>query len=362
MKLRTNYLFIILGVLSLGSCKNEQVQVDCSDVMQNWHISNFKIPLKTWPGDLSFPSKEVGYVVSEDASVLKTEDSGESWRIVHSQESGNSIAKNNFTSVYFLDENNGFVGGENYLKTGDAYLPGAILLKTNDGGLTWTKKYFKDYFKFKDIRFANPNDGLAIVADWKCTWMMSLVSTNDGGNTWKSVVLPFKKLRENKLFEIGDYTGVICTNGDNVDYIYLSNNGGKSWETKALPGKYNYSVYFINDKLGFISGYRTTDGGNNWEPSTIPYGYSSIIHFKNENEGFIINDHEEWLNCSECDVPSLLYFESYETKDAGKSWVKTQIDKECGFYNNYIAKGGDALYRVNPNRPGDWQVSRFDEK
>jgi photosystem II stability/assembly factor-like uncharacterized protein len=203
---------------------------------------------------------------------------------------------------------------------------------------------------------------LAIVADAECNWMMSLVSTNDGGDTWNPVVLPFKKLDEKKLFEAGKFTGVICFDEDNNEFFYRSDNGGKTWETKSLPGKY-YNPYFIDEKIGFIGGYQTKDGGDTWQISTVPFGNSSIIHFSDEKEGFVINGHEEWLNCSECDVPSLIYFESYETKDAGKSWIKTQIDKGCGFYTKYLTKGGDALYYIGGNDSHNgFVVKRFDLK
>ena len=69
-------------------------------------------PLNT----VHFPSPDIGYAAGEFGTIIKTIDGGQSWSIMY------NIPWQTFNSIYFTDENTGFVVGNN-----------SMILKTSDG-------------------------------------------------------------------------------------------------------------------------------------------------------------------------------------------------------------------------------------
>ena len=78
-------------------------------------------------------------------------------------------------------------------------------------------------------------------------------------------------------------------------------DGGGNWSPYAItPSGYNFSIQFISETTGWISGFdgtsviiKTTDGGNNWfrqeSPCKNEGGLSNIL-FINENIGWAIGN------------------------------------------------------------------------
>ncbi|HZW39865.1 MAG TPA: T9SS type A sorting domain-containing protein [Ignavibacteriaceae bacterium] len=95
-------------------------------------------------------------------------------------------------------------------------------------------------------------------------------------------------------------------------------NMGDTWTSKVVNGlRFPSQIYFVNDKLGFISGYgdiggvvlRTTNSGTSWTKYDLGAGGTSPIgiNFINEKTGFII---------ARLTNGSILY----KTTDGGNSW------------------------------------------
>jgi photosystem II stability/assembly factor-like uncharacterized protein len=76
---------------------------------------------------ISFPSQDVGYIVTNGGNVYESINSGITWDSISKPTIGNLI------SVNFITENNGFIGGSS-----------GLIMRTNDGGKNWTKIDFNN--------------------------------------------------------------------------------------------------------------------------------------------------------------------------------------------------------------------------
>lgn len=86
---------------------------------QNWTWQNPQ-PQGSNLNEVCFPNANIGYTVGLDGTILKTTDGGNSWT------AQNTGTMNSFSSVYFTDADTGYaVGGS------------PTILKTTDGGLNW---------------------------------------------------------------------------------------------------------------------------------------------------------------------------------------------------------------------------------
>ncbi len=202
--------------------------------------------------DVQFPEgqNQVGYTVGEsltyngDGIVLKTTDGGSTW----TQLTPDGIP--GLTGMSFVDMNTGYaVGWDDYL------------IKTTDGGLTWdTINYATGTFSFYyDVEFIDESNGVVLAG-------IDVYVTDDGGDTWTlgngitySCTM-IEYANETTLFAVG-----------NEDHIYKSTDGGYNWTLKnsAGNGTVLLGVDFLNDQYGMASGdyghiYTTTDGGETW--------------------------------------------------------------------------------------------------
>lgn len=112
---------------------------------------------------------------------------------------------NNFYSVFFLNQNTGWIGGN------------GIVLKTTNGGENWINQLTTHAIKVRSIQFTNGNTG------WFCGDSLA------GGK------------------------------------IYCSTNGGDSWIQQFVAAGNNPSLFIANENLGWAVGIggnrRTTNGG-----------------------------------------------------------------------------------------------------
>lgn len=75
--------------------------------------------------DVDFPSPNIGYIVGNAGTILKTTDAGATW--THLQKKNTYSKRTAFRAVHFIDNQTGFITGEH-----------GLLWKTTDGGQNWT--------------------------------------------------------------------------------------------------------------------------------------------------------------------------------------------------------------------------------
>jgi uncharacterized protein YbcV (DUF1398 family) len=101
---------------------------------------------------------ETGFVVGFGGTILKTSNGGNTWT---AQSSGTT---NWLESVYFTDINNGYVAGDK-----------GTILKTTDGGTNWTILTSGTNYDLYAVYFSDPDEGCVVGSNG------TILKTTNGG-------------------------------------------------------------------------------------------------------------------------------------------------------------------------------------
>lgn len=302
-----------------------------------------KVNSETYPPlkDIFFINDNTGWIVSDRdfatklPVILKTTDGGVTWF-----QQNHDVFDKFLYSVFFIDENRGYVGGS-----------GDLLLSTTDGGDTWVSSTVgSSGGSVKDIYFANESTGWLRLSK---SSNAQILYTNDGGTTWKEVLKVSKDLysmsfaglnvgvaagksKDDMYYTTDGVTWSLGESENYGDYIYTktncnalymvtenfvygvgwgsasaglqpsilikSTNGGKTWkyldqsDENKVYANIN-DMYFENGLSGICFGggaqygsvaLRTTDGGKKWIPIETPFGFNIYATAKAGNKLFIV--------------------------------------------------------------------------
>ncbi len=307
----------------------------------------------TWPFssntngavDLSITDSLHIWAALSDGRIIATQDGGKTWNeqfndsnlttylnYLEMFDSNKGIAMGDckmyggVNQVLFFDELNGWIAGSViYDSDGKSY----PLLKTTDGGVTWSPKALPSNLYMhginpKKIQFVDENTG------WIFGSGVEFLSTTDKGETWHEAV--FENTIRDFHFADDKYGWAVGSY-----YIYKSTDGGLNWiqNSQTFTNWFN-SVYFANRKVGWAAGidkdsylsqiYKTTDGGDTWNIIQVfsdeNFGDCTVVQnslrFVDENTGFIL------LTNSKNNSGYVL-----ETTDGGTTWSqKTSVQNQ----------------------------------
>lgn len=173
-----------------------------------------------------------------------------------------NIGGERFDDVFFLNDNLGWAAnGSN-----------AAVLKTTDGGLTWTEQLnetmLNGNYYFRNIEFLDENIGFLGTLDGV------FFKTVDGGNNWTEVVITPNPLAICGLEAVGESTIYACGAYFEPAHILKSTDKGMSWNFIDMSAYANalVEVIFLDELKGFASGrndiggvvLKTIDGGVTW--------------------------------------------------------------------------------------------------
>ncbi|MFK5891545.1 MAG: YCF48-related protein [Flavobacteriaceae bacterium] len=228
---------------------------------------------------LQFINDNIGYAQS-GSHFYKTLDGGNSWSLVGSLSLGTSVSSSDFT---FVNENLG------YATTGGTY--GGHVFKTTDGGVTWSglnNGYDIIDEGITSIFFLNENNGF-ISGGFN---QKKVMKTTDGGNNWTQV--------SNQIFGqiqfVNDLVGYGNRIGNYYGAMYKTTDGGNTWSISIeLEGEDINAFHFVDENNGYFVGdqgliYKTNDGGINWEELEIPYEWYTKVNFYSKNVGYIADE------------------------------------------------------------------------
>lgn len=177
------------------------------------------------------------------------------------------------------------------------------------GGITQAQ--WEEIYKFpgnqgtiKKILFLQGHEGFAV------GFPNILYRTGDYGNIWDTIQVGNKSITG--LQFVNDSLAYAVTAFKDPDFLYKTIDRGKTWYPVItnLNIPIIYSMYFINDTLGFVGSsydvYKTMDGGKTWTQKQVPSGSSvDALVFPTSDRGF-------GTGCNAC------FF--METNDQGKTW------------------------------------------
>lgn len=270
--------------------------------------------------NLDFISRQMGWAIvqtsDEQYSIDKTEDGGKTW--VTQKQCAVSDNENRNMKIEFFDSNNGYV------------FIGDKLLKTYDGGNTWTDITPDNGFLLTDCSLISAVNG------WVCgTENGNIVAlhTSDGGGSWTQ---RFEVASSDtdftaplKIDFISETTGWILLDnsfsGTSKPTLYKTSDGGNSFVGigyVASHRPYPTDLCFTEDNIGFvgtnhgagpISGglMMTTDGGKSFNSLINNIGGIDSIVFPSPEVGYAIGYNDTDM----CSAGFIL-----GTTDGGKSW------------------------------------------
>ncbi len=313
-----------------------------------------------WANSVSFSDKNTGWVVAYGGMVIRTEDSGTNWDFC----SGFTLA--NFYDICFTDDNTGWLTGREkvwktvdrgnhwfinfdssdvdiyrvcfknidtgWLACLDQITDQVFLLRTNDGGQSWTRISLpsNNYRFISDMTFVDTQTGWLILYDYSPR-QSGIFYTCDGGETWQIKYGTTYKVES--IFALNDsaaYALEIRWPLSNV--ILKTSDGGNTWQEQFTnPRDLLRSVFFIDSCYGWISGrdssgsiiLRTTDGAKTWQRISTEGDESRSVYFLDRNNGFALDSYHQ---------NAIIL----QTGDGGVTWQRTLFNVWEGYLGEIL--------------------------
>ncbi len=324
----------------------------CSLQAQSWQTLNANT--LSWRfEDLCFVDPDIGWVVDGGGQILKTVNGGQNW----TQQFYNSSLY--FRSVEFLNDQLGFAGT---LANGN---PTAQLLRTTDGGATWTDLTGNFPVNVTGICGISIVDENTVFITGVFFGSAYIMKSTDQGDTWQYTNM---STYANGLVDIYFKDGLNGwavgqgNQGNALRAVILgTTNGGTTWNLLRSGDHSNqrsWKIQQLNDNVFYASieefepspqYFKSIDGGQTWSlqnvVTTNTSGTMQGIGFLNENLG--------WVGGF-----SQLF---YETTDGGQTW---DYQPSIGLSFNRFQRVNDTLMYtagVNVYRYADPALLSIDE-
>jgi photosystem II stability/assembly factor-like uncharacterized protein len=415
----------------------------------NWVSRDFELNANSVEFASSNP--QIAYAGGSDI-ILRSQDGGQSWVKVSAEEYGwgtpgvrggfpidfqadprdpERIFANNYGGGNFLSEDggqtwqiasSGYTGAQVRSVAVDPDQPGLVYAAARsgffvsyDGGLTWEGRARSPYWELEwNAAAVDPSNPQHILAG--NNWRSTILSSSDGARTWKQVSPEPGENRGMRVFAFAPsdprlvYAGTAAFYSAGVfgpeipaEGIYLSRDGGQSWEQSTLNqfsdahimdlvvAREDHEIaYAATSNYGVI---RTLDAGENWETVNqglqMSRGASAVaVHpenpeivfagiafggvYKSDNGGVTWQQISIGLN-PEANIsdlvidpqnPDILYASDlfsgvYRSLDGGKTWQLFSDNLRMRAVNQlaltgdsnhlYAATEGEGVYRLDLN-------------
>jgi len=243
--------------------------------------------------NISFINENIGFI-SGTNKVLKTTDGGNTWSYKFLLNLGHFW--NN--GMFITNENSGFVIGES-----------GVIYHTTNGGDIWLTQHLNEFNDLHCVEAINYNDAISVGKNG------TILKTENNGRNWISLISPvYHNLNSVQLLP-----GLILyAVGDSGSVIRSYN--AKDWTIIPTPTNKNLNdLFFFDIFRGIVIGnqgmiLKTDNGGTSWQNiSTGISGNFKKIDFLNDTVGFIVAGNATLL----------------KTTDGGISWDSTnQINRD----------------------------------
>lgn len=248
--------------------------------------------------------------------ILESHNGGSTWSVRQITDDSTY-----FSNVFQLDQMSAWICGKN-----------GTIYHTGNGGGDWEKQFGDHPELFiNNIQFLSETDGFAVGFDTTYSSIYFL-KTTDGGTSWSMSLVIFDGIASALCFtdKMNGYIGA-DNFGSTQAYIFISRNGGESWEQSELPvptDNHPKSIQFLNDSTGFMctrhSILKTTDFGESWE-SMLP---GQNYYFESAYFTDILNGWAVGFDLSSGVV--------LRTNNGGVDWERIHVECENHFYDVFF--------------------------
>ncbi|MBI5216800.1 MAG: T9SS type A sorting domain-containing protein [Ignavibacteriae bacterium] len=302
--------------------------------------STYNYGMHIW--DIHMVDSLTAFAAGYYGTLLKTTDGGVSWTVL-----SGSPKPVNIYGVHFTDANNGLAAGMN------------AVLRTTDGGNTWNPHSIPvstDYI-FRDIYFPDNRTGYlvgetSVPGPDTCIYL----KTTDGGDHWFQLNKP-PTAADQAVHFVDSLNGTVV--GDTGNFpnfawtVIHTTDGGVTWSWQDTPlsdsvNGWPWGLYFSDVDHGTIVGtsnsgstpaiLHTIDGGVNWVRQSCPVvkGILRDVYFSDNINGMIVGSE---YNVNNKAVPLLL-----KTTDGGTNWIKQSHP-----YDTLQGRSFTKMYSINSN-------------
>jgi len=300
-----------------------------------------------------FIDENNGWITGSDANnkigyILQTINGGKNWIL----REGVKGKWNYFQDIFFSDTLNGWIIGGN-----------GEMFYTSNGGDKWTAQGdFNSQMNFNDIFFLTKNYGITVGVNYN-TNMGIIIKTEDGGQTWETIA--GNELKGNYLtsvYIINENTAWAAGYENVGEYWYgvilKTINKGNSWTIIESGIKSSFhgggrleDIYFIDEMHGWAVGYdgviiHTNDGGHNWQMQNEVGNSFHSVYFIDQNIGWVVGD----------------YGLIRKTTDGGANWIKEESNTGNCLESVFFV-GEQSGWTVGSNWPegGDAAILKYGE-
>jgi photosystem II stability/assembly factor-like uncharacterized protein len=218
---------------------------------------------------ICFTDENTGIIVGDSGTILKTTDGGLTWSSI------SSGTTKNLNSVDFPNALTGFAVGNS-----------GTIIKTIDGGSSWTSiEPFPFSANYHCVKFPDENTG------WVTDSQADILRTWDGGLTWYVLVALIAPMNSAYFHDTTDGYFAGGGSGSETGVIIRTKDG----QYTILPENRTvlFSVFFPDDSTGYAAGMygtivKTNDAGTTWnilQHDTGPFYYS--VFFTDRNTGYL---------------------------------------------------------------------------
>lgn len=263
-------------------------------------------PLSTWTQvdlpttanllDIDFPTNEIGYIGSENGELLKTTDGGLTWSLVNLTVTPiNPNVPGAIYDIEFSDINNGYMlVGANGPSTGPAYL-----YATSDGGISWTSLNHNGNVMEMGSIYSSSIDHLFLGGVG--FFESSLIMEYENASWTQNVGIPTTISPNTAVVTHMDFyenLGLAATNGQ---YILRSEDHGQTWDTTNTNLEANSTItsVLIVDEFIAYAGYHS----NGMSFGLLKSEDGGLSWFQDMNSATFF--YPEWLCVEQTDASSI---------------------------------------------------------
>lgn len=315
-----------------------------SDAGATWDFSITNLPWGSQQKKIFFKDSFNGWIMNGyyDSLIYHTIDGGQNWTADSLPSPMGGYGNN---GISFVDSLTGFLSGS------------YSLMKTTDGGLTWT---IVGNVSGGDIAFKDSLNGILVNINEYIT------QTNNGGITWSPVYqaplfisgnnFPKAFISDGAFYEFNDNGSLIKSN-DGINWRYITwntfprPNGNGDRSQLAMSSAKNGLFVTSNDCTPFSCGngtYYTNDSGFTWQQFGFS-GWNTAIQVKSDTAWYFL----ETLNSPSS---SILYKSNYQMQTYSEisrfneriNYINftDSLHAVAAGYNNYFSQDGGQTWSL----------------